>query len=101
MRDSDRAALTLTGDAGAVAAQLTDALESTSGFDPGHYQDWRQQLADKVCVSLSQFWMEFRTPLSEREVALSLWRGMGARDLVRFVFWTAASMRWSFLRTNC
>lgn len=48
-RDSDKAALTLTGDAGAIAAQLSEALDSATGFDPAHYQDWTQQLTEKVC----------------------------------------------------
>ena len=47
-RDSEKASLTLTGDAGAVAAQLSEALDSATGFDPGHYQDWTKQLTDKV-----------------------------------------------------
>ena len=47
-RDSEKAALTLTGDAGAVAAQLSEALDSATGFDPSHYQNWTKQLTDKV-----------------------------------------------------
>ena len=47
-RDSEKAAITLTGDAGAVAAQLSEALESATGFDASHYQDWTKQLTEKV-----------------------------------------------------
>lgn len=47
-RDIQKAALTLTGDAGAIAAQLTEALPATLGFAPDHYSPWRKQLADKV-----------------------------------------------------
>lgn len=47
-RDVGKAALSLTGDAGAIAAQLTEALPATHGFDANRYQAWRQQLADKV-----------------------------------------------------
>ena len=51
----DKAALTLTGDAGAIAAQLTEALPAAHGFDVNRYQAWRQQLADKVCCLLHCF----------------------------------------------
>ena len=47
-RDSQKAALTLTGDAGAIADQLTKALPSSSGFSPDNYQAWRKQLTEKV-----------------------------------------------------
>lgn len=47
-RDVERAALSLTGDAGAIAAQLTEALPAAHGFSAARYQAWRQQLADKV-----------------------------------------------------
>ncbi|KAL3141143.1 hypothetical protein ABBQ38_003493 [Trebouxia sp. C0009 RCD-2024] len=47
-RDVERAALSLTGDAGAIAAQLTQALPAAHGFSADRYQAWRQQLADKV-----------------------------------------------------
>lgn len=51
-RDSEKAALTLTGDAGAVAAQLAQALDAADGFNPRNYQAWRQDLADKVSQPL-------------------------------------------------
>lgn len=51
-RDVGRAALSLTGDAGAIAAQLTEALPATHGFDANRYQAWRQQLADKAGSSV-------------------------------------------------
>ena len=52
-RDIQKAALTLTGDAGAIAAQLTEALPATLGFAQDHYSPWRKQLADKVlCLQL-------------------------------------------------
>ena len=47
-RDTEKAALVLTGDAGAIAAQLTQALPAAHGFDPKRFQPWRQQLADKA-----------------------------------------------------
>ena len=47
-RDSQKAALTLTGDAGAIADQLTKALPSSSGFSTDNYQAWRKQLTEKV-----------------------------------------------------
>ena len=47
-RDSQKAALTLTGDAGAIANQLTKALPSASGFSTDNYKAWRKQLTDKV-----------------------------------------------------
>lgn len=53
-RDSEKAAITLTGDAGAVAAQLSEALESATGFDATHYQDWTEQLTEKVLHLLSR-----------------------------------------------
>ena len=47
-RDVGKAALSLTGDAGAIAAQLTEALPASQGFDAARFQPWRQQLAEKV-----------------------------------------------------
>ncbi|DBA69706.1 hypothetical protein WJX79_006063 [Trebouxia sp. C0005] len=47
-RDIQKAALSLTGDAGAIASQLTQALPATQGFAADHYKAWRHQLAEKV-----------------------------------------------------
>ncbi|KAL0038994.1 hypothetical protein WJX77_004453 [Trebouxia sp. C0004] len=47
-RDVQKAALSLTGDAGAIAWQLAQALPSTQGFAADHYKAWCHQLADKV-----------------------------------------------------
>ena len=49
-RDIQKAALALTGDAGAIAAQLTQALPATLGFTTDRYSPWRRQLADKVLL---------------------------------------------------
>ena len=62
-RDSEKAAITLTGDAGAVAAQLSKALESASGFDTGHYQDWTKQLTEKVQHLCFQHFMRVEVSL--------------------------------------
>ncbi len=49
-RDVQKAALSLTGDAGAIAWQLAQALPSTQGFAADHYKAWRRQLAEKVLL---------------------------------------------------
>lgn len=49
-RDMQKAALSLTGDAGAIASQLTQALPATQGFAADHYKARRHQLADKVLL---------------------------------------------------
>ena len=47
-RDVEKASLSLIGDAGAIAAQLTESLPAAHGFDTARFKPWRQQLADKV-----------------------------------------------------